>query len=144
SVLAYELGFKERLLENRLLVTGAAFYYDYRNKQLRGFFNQPPFGIVFALDNVPKSAVKGGELALAMRPLEGLSVTASATYMNATIKKYSGLDSTGNPTDFAGDRVPFAPQFSFNAGADYSIPVTGSELFGFGFSVNHNSATQAS
>ena len=36
SVLAYEVGFKSTLLDDRMRLNGAAFYYDYEDKQLRG------------------------------------------------------------------------------------------------------------
>src|SRR3546814_1772979 len=51
SVIAYEAGFKQELFDRSVLLTGAGFYYDYRNKPLMGFFDQPPYGIVFALYN---------------------------------------------------------------------------------------------
>ncbi|MFD2502514.1 TonB-dependent receptor domain-containing protein [Rhizorhabdus histidinilytica] len=35
SVIAYEAGFKQELFDRSVLLTGAGFYYDYRNKQLR-------------------------------------------------------------------------------------------------------------
>ncbi|MFD2502490.1 TonB-dependent receptor domain-containing protein [Rhizorhabdus histidinilytica] len=95
SVIAYEAGFKQELFDRSVLLTGAGFYYDYRNKQLRGFFDQPPFGTVFALDNVPKSTVKGGELAIVWRPVDGLNLSGAVTYVDAKIKKYSGLNPTG-------------------------------------------------
>src|SRR3546814_6146123 len=37
SVIAYEAGFKQELFDRSVLLTGAGFYYDYRNKQLMGF-----------------------------------------------------------------------------------------------------------
>src|SRR3546814_15216361 len=70
DVYSCDLGFKQELFDRSVLLTGAGFYYDYRNKQLMGFFDQPPFGTVFALDNVPKSTVKGGELAIVWRSEE--------------------------------------------------------------------------
>src|SRR3546814_3308370 len=73
SVITYEAGFKQELFDRSVLLTGAGFYYDSRNKQLRGLFDQPPFGTVFALDNVPQSTVKGGELAIVWRSEEHTS-----------------------------------------------------------------------
>src|SRR3546814_10291041 len=116
------------LFDRSVLLTGAGFYYDYRNKQLRGFFDQPPFGTVFALDNVPKSTVKGGELAIVWRPVDGLNLSGAVTYVDAKIKKYSGLNSDGVFTDFAGDRVPFAPKWNASANADYTVPLGASQI----------------
>src|SRR3546814_10073779 len=77
----------QELFDRSVLLTGAGFYYDYRNKQLRGFFDQPPFGTVFALDNVPKSTVKGGELAIVWRPVDGLNLSGAVNYVDAKIKR---------------------------------------------------------
>lgn len=143
SVITYEAGFKQELFDRSVLLTGAGFYYDYRNKQLRGFFDQPPFGTVFALDNVPKSTVKGGELAIVWRPVDGLNLSGAVTYVDAKIKKYSGLNSDGVFTDFAGDRVPFAPKWNASANADYTVPLGASLAVNLGASLTYNSSTQA-
>src|SRR3546814_15168447 len=76
------------------------------------FFDQPPFCTVFPLYNVPKSTVKGVELAIVWRPVDGLNLSGAVTYVDAKIKKYSGLNSDGVFTDFAVDRVPFAPKWN--------------------------------
>src|SRR3546814_7205025 len=39
----------------------------------------------------------------------------AVTYVDAKIKKYSGLNSDSVFTDFAGDRVPFAPKWNASA-----------------------------
>src|SRR3546814_6672230 len=77
---------------------------------------------VFALDNVPKSTVKGGELAIVWRPVDGLNLSGAVTYVDAKIKKYPGLNSDGVFPDFAGDRVPFAPKWKASANVDYTVP----------------------
>ena len=59
SVLAYEAGFKLGLFERRLQLNGAAFYYDYDNKQVRGKTLDPFYGTLEQLVNLPKSRVYG-------------------------------------------------------------------------------------
>src|SRR3546814_10275623 len=44
SLLDYEVGFKAQLMDRRLSINGAAFYYDYKNKQTRAKFVDPIFG----------------------------------------------------------------------------------------------------
>lgn len=44
DVVAYEAGFKVTALDRTLQLNGAAFYYDYSNKQLRGRRIDPTFG----------------------------------------------------------------------------------------------------
>jgi len=61
-LLAYEVGFKSALFERQLQINGAAFHYDYTDKQILGFIYEPVFGPTSALVNVPQSHVDGFEL----------------------------------------------------------------------------------
>jgi len=56
SVLAYELGTKQTLLSHSLQVDAAAFYYDYKDKQLIGYITTA-FGNLPGLVSIPKSRV---------------------------------------------------------------------------------------
>ncbi len=61
SLLAYETGIKASLLDDRLQINAAAFYYDYADKQLRGAELDPNFGPLQALSpsrNPTSSALK--------------------------------------------------------------------------------------
>src|SRR3546814_9119249 len=108
-----------------------------------GFFDLPPFGTVFALDNVPKSTVEGGELAIVWRPVDGLNLSGAVTYVDAKIKKYSGLNSDSVFNDFAGDRVPSAPKWIAIANAAYTVPLGASVAENLGASLTYNISTQA-
>src|SRR3546814_183770 len=90
SLLDYKVGFKAQLMDRRLSINGAAFYYDYKNKQTRAKFVDPIFGALDKLLNVPKSTIKGAEVEINARPVPGLSFTASATYLDAKVKEYTG------------------------------------------------------
>ena len=124
SVLDYEGGFKVELLNRSLFLTGAGFYYDYTNKQVRGLELDPTFGLLPILINIPKSSITGGELAASWTPVTGLATSLSLTYLDATISQYSGLNIQGAPQDFAGSRLPFASKLSFTFNADYIHPIT--------------------
>src|SRR3546814_4906718 len=91
----------------------------------------------------PISTGKGGELAIGWRPVDGLNLRGAVTYVDAKIKKYSGLNSDGVFTDFAGDRVPFAPKWNASANADYTVPLGASLAVNLGASLTYNSSTQA-
>src|SRR3546814_5559629 len=96
SLLDYEVGFKAQLMDRRLSINGAAFYYDYKNKQTRAKFVDPIFGALDKLLNVPKSTIKGAEVEINARPVPGLSFPASATYPTPKAKEYHG-PKTGRP-----------------------------------------------
>src|SRR3546814_7814096 len=59
SVLAYEIGLKTDLFDGRAHLNLAAFYYDYKDKQVIGRALFPPFGPQGVLVNVPKSRIFG-------------------------------------------------------------------------------------
>lgn len=132
SILDYEVGFKLQLLDRKLSISGAAFYYDYRNKQLRAKFVDPIFGALDKLVNVPKSEIKGAEIEITARPIQGLTLSAAATYLDATVSKYDGV--VGSKVEnnvrvaiiesFKGVRLPFSPKLQYNIRADYGFPVS--------------------
>ena len=141
SVTAYEAGFKTRLFNRRAQLNAAAFYYDYRDKQVLTKVADPIFGILDQLRNIPKSRVLGAEADLSVRVADGLTLGGSVTYLDTSIRKYQGVDYVGTPRNFAGQPLPFAPKWSFGLNADYKkIMANGGAPF-IGFSVNGRSAT---
>ncbi|AJA09500.1 TonB-dependent receptor-like protein [Sphingopyxis fribergensis] len=143
SVLAYEIGFKQKLFDRTLNLTGAAFYYDYRGKQLKSGFAEPVFGTVFALTNIPKSTIKGAEATLAWQPVDGLNLNGSVTYLDGKIKRFTGINLFGDIGDFAGDMLPYTPKWNVAAGANYSRPLTSDLTLDLGASMAYNSRAQA-
>src|SRR3984893_2899593 len=91
----YEAGFKAQFLGRRLLVNGAAFYYDYTDKQLKSRIIDPIFGVLTALVNIPKSTVRGAELEIHARPLTGLDIGAAATFLDSKIDRFTGVNQAG-------------------------------------------------
>ncbi len=133
KVIAYEGGFKLPIAGNALQFNGAAFYYDYSNKQVRGRVQDTVFGLLEKMLNVPKSYVFGLEGELVARPAEGLRISAGATYLKSKVKSdysatadgfavYNAAGYTGN---FKGSDLPYTPKFSANIDAEYSVPVSG-------------------
>jgi outer membrane receptor protein involved in Fe transport len=135
SVTAYEAGFK--LTPSRsLALDGAAFYYDYSDKQIRGKVLDPTFGILNGLVNVPKSRVYGAELSANLRPFAGLSLNAGVTYLNSKVQRYSGPNALGQQQDFAGSALPFTPKWEETLGGKYSWSIGEARPFiGANFSV---------
>ena len=119
SVLAYEAGLKSTLLEQRLTLNSAVFYYDYDNKQIEGKVLDPVFGVLNRLVNVPKSELWGAELEATFRPFRGLDITAAVTYVGSRVTDYTGVDAIGQTVDFAGDRIPFVPEWQGRLDAEY-------------------------
>ncbi len=135
KVIAYEAGIKAPLADHHVQFNGAGFYYDYTNKQVRGRVADPIFGLLEKLINVPKSYVWGLEGEVVVRPTEGLTATASGTYLKSKVSGdfsttpdgsavYNAAGYTGN---FRGSPLPYTPEFSANADVQYQWTI-GHEL----------------
>lgn len=143
SVLAYEAGVKVPLLDRRLLVTAAAFYYDYKDKQLRGRVPDAVFTSLDALVQIPKSYVQGIEAQITARPIEGLTLDVGGTLIKTRIKDYTGFDQAGLLQNYDGQAFPYAPKLTLTADAEYSFDVGGGNKAFLGASLTHNSKTSA-
>lgn len=143
SVLSYEAGFKATLLDRALQLNGAMFYYDYSDKQLRSKLVDPNFGILDTLQNIPKSDVKGFEIEMNIRPAQGLVINNTFTYLDATIKEFTGINSGGITSDFAGANVPYTPKYQIGSNIDYEFPISDSLKGSLGTSLNFRSGTVA-
>jgi iron complex outermembrane receptor protein len=143
SVLAYEAGFKLTLIDRTLQLNGAAYYYDYTDKQLRSKLRDPVFALLDVIQNIPKSEVKGFELEAVVNPSDRLTVAAAFTYTDAKVTEFAGVNASGVDTDFTGSPVPFTPKYQVAINSDYRFPISNT-LKGFvGGSLNFRSATFA-
>jgi outer membrane receptor protein involved in Fe transport len=142
SVQAYEAGFKATIADRLIQFNGAAFYYDYTDKQIRGKVVDPIFDVLDTLLNVPKSEVMGAEAEVTIRPAAGLDLMGSVTYLDSKVKtdggaRFVGPTAYGNscgtnaapgPCDFTGSELPFTPKWSYSLGAGYRHDLGGSTI----------------
>lgn len=124
SVLAFEGGVKADVTASTH-IDAAVFYYDYKDKQLRGRIIDPVQGALEALVNVPKSRAWGVEASIVTRPIDGLTLRAGGLYLNTEVTKdFFNFNPFGVAANFLGDDYPFSPRWSFNASADYETPIS--------------------
>jgi outer membrane receptor protein involved in Fe transport len=152
SVTAFEAGFKASLADNKVQFNGAAFYYDYKDKQVRGKLLDAIFGTLDTLVNVPKSRIFGLEADVTVRPTPGLTLSAAATFLDSKITKFTGFDIYGGisnagalfgrPEDLSGNVLPYTPKFSTSGNLDYRFNTDGATPF-FGVTVNYKSGQDA-
>ncbi len=136
TVWSYEVGFKQKLADNRILVSGAAFYYDYKNLQV-SFVNAQ--SIVTTI-NAASARNYGAELELQGKVTHLFSVNAHGSYLNAKFKSFcnayygsafparAGISypvckSDPGLVDLSGNRLPSAPRWQFGGGFDYDVPI---------------------
>ncbi|MEZ5735598.1 MAG: TonB-dependent receptor [Novosphingobium sp.] len=141
SVTAYEVGFKAPFAQGRVNISAAAFYYDYKDKQLRGRKPDPVFVTLDALVQIPKSKVAGVEAQIEVRPIDGLTLSFGGTYIDTEIKEYTGFDPLGVERNFTGQDFPYAPALTAIGDIDYEFAVGADANAYMGASVTYNSET---
>jgi iron complex outermembrane recepter protein len=132
---AYEVGAKLTMLDRRLHLNVAAFFYDYRDKQFYTYVPVPLVGTGATMVNIPKSDVKGVDADFTLTPVSGLTLRAGGTYIKTRVGgHFSGYDFRGAPVDFSGKEFNYSPPWSVTFDAEYRFSV-GSGLqayLGFG------------
>jgi len=130
---AYEAGFKTQLFDRKVSLNAAAFYYQYKDKQVRGRLADPVFGNLDALINIPKSRIWGLEADVTARLAPGLTVSGNVTHVNSKVTKFVGVNAIGQPNfDASGDPLPFTPKWSGTFDVDYKTQWgSGSPFVGF-------------
>lgn len=149
SVTAYEAGIKTEFLDRVVGLNAAAFYYDYRDKQIRGKIIDNPniFGALDTLANIPKSTIYGFEADLTIRPTQGLTLNGALTYLKSEIKTGPvapyNFDVFGRTDSFVGDDLPFTPKWSGVINADYRHEFASGGSAFMGFTANIRAASDA-
>jgi outer membrane receptor protein involved in Fe transport len=143
SVLAYEAGFKSTLLDRTLQLDAAVFYYDYRDKQLIGF-KTTAFGNLPGFISIPKSQVPGAEVDVVWRPIEPLTVSLGASYVDSKVT--SSLvtnDPFGNAESIDGEAFPNSPKWHLTGDVQYKAQLAQGWLWFAGAGAQYRSATTA-
>ncbi len=143
SVLAYEAGFKLSLLDRRLQLTGAGFYYKYDDKQIIGYITTA-FGNLPGLVQVPRSSVRGAELSVNWRPVDGLTFNGGATYVDSRVdRSFLANDPYAAVVDIKGEPFPSTPKWQLNGDLDYRFALTGNLDLSLGGNVRYRSRSVA-
>jgi iron complex outermembrane recepter protein len=137
SVLAYEIGTKIELADRKLQIDGAAFYYDYTDKQLTGFQSIFPFGPLPSLVSIPKARVQGVELNVILRPVSGLTFTVGGSHLKTKVLRDppAPIGPFGGAGTFVGQRFPLTPKWQGVADLEYRFPAFGKGDAFFGATV---------
>lgn len=129
---AYEVGTKADFFGHRLRINASGFYYDYSNIQLTGFL-----GPTIRITNAASAKIYGLDLDVTARPVNGLTLTAGLSYIHDRFGTYktaqiSTVNAAGGNTltsgSATGNRLPYTPDWTFNLGVDYSVPISSGEL----------------
>ncbi len=116
---SFEVGLKSQFLDNRVQFNLAAFTVEYRGYQANNFFLVSG-SLVSNLTNAGTIKSEGFEADLLVNPIDGLNLRASAAYADARVKRFNPNPVTNAPDARNGTVLPFAPEFVYTLGADYT------------------------
>ena len=126
DVWAYEIGAKSRLLDNRVELNAAAFYYDYSDQQLSQVTN-----LATQTTNAGSSTIQGLEAEFKALLSGNFQIDGNLAYLDAEFDEFCTIDTrdTTRPIDMitcngapnlAGNSLPRAPELQSNLSATYS------------------------
>ncbi len=114
SLTSYEVGFKRESANRAYSVDLSAFHIDWEDIQL--FTQVNNFGVNV---NGGRATSDGLEATFSARPTQALSLSLNAAYTDTELDDDTGPLVGG----FKGDQLPFTPEFSLGANADYEWQV---------------------
>lgn len=127
SIINYEAGFKSSWFENAVIVNAAAYIIDWTDIQIRRQAVNPVTGVQYAYrSNGGSAKVKGVELEVTARPIEGLQLGGNFSYTDSKLTEDLPILSDGQ----RGDRVPSIPKVTAGLNAHYERPVS-ENIYGF-------------
>jgi iron complex outermembrane receptor protein len=136
---AYTLGWKNRLLDNRLQLNGEAFYWDYTNQQISHQAPDINGAQGFITENAGKTKISGADLDIRWAPSANDRLGLQVQYLKTKFDEYSvivgfpggGDGCTYTPTvafgrnvftkNCAGLAAPYAPETSGTAGYSHTF-----------------------
>lgn len=123
---SYEAGTHLNLCEKALQLDLSAFYMKTRDQQLARFADT---GMGRVMVNAGRSRSLGVEAAVRTSLLaDRLQLAATYGFTQAEFTNYDLGAQNGQTVDYTGNRVPFVPQHTFSASADFRQPLKGGVL----------------
>lgn len=119
SIDAFEVGLKSDLLDRRLRLNLAAFYYNYRNLQVFSLEPDPNGAAPIQRLQNADAEIYGAEVDIQARPMSGLDIQLGAAYVHATYSDF--VDPIRG--DFRGNNLDKAPRLQMTGRATYSYDI---------------------
>ena len=130
---SYEIGWKGGDAAGRVVATAAAFYIDYKSRQVEYQVTDESGAVTEGIINVGDSKQFGLEADIALRLTEALQVAVSAGWVDAQWK--NGTSVAG--VDLGGETPPVVSDFNFSVSADYRQPIQNGMDLVAGVQVGH-------
>lgn len=124
---SYDAGFRGSFADGRVELNANAFYYDYKNLQVSKVVNT-----TVIIENAAASTIYGIEAQAIVRPLRGLQLEVTPTWLHGRYKDFQSANPADpfNPTPVVLDGNPIiqAPEVALNLAAQYTANVGAGSL----------------
>lgn len=121
TLTSYEAGVRADTVGRTFGIDASAYYLDWNDIQIITIVNTS-IGQFAANANGQKARSYGAEVTGTIRPIRGFNTTLSFAYNNARLRGDTappgGVNAIGG---LSGDRLPYAPEFTTTASADYEF-----------------------
>lgn len=124
SLLAYEVGMKAGLFDQRMQANASLFYYDYTDKQVSSFFPDPIYRALSRLQNAPEGEAYGLDAELTWLVFEDLTAIAGLTLLQTEYGSFETSDAFGLPTNRQRDPFLYSPETTASLTLLYDRPVS--------------------
>lgn len=119
-VTSYEIGFKSEWFDRKLRVNGGIYQLDYTDQQVQ---SNNPTGPGLVLSNAASSRIRGAELEIEFAPTRQFRLYGSIGYNDAKYRDYLAPIPGAGTVQIAGNRLPYAPEWTASLGGSYEVPV---------------------
>ncbi|MDP3676843.1 MAG: TonB-dependent receptor [Novosphingobium sp.] len=114
---AFEAGIKGSLLDNRVTFDLAGYYTRINDMQFFEFF-VGSFGLLRVVSNIDKVEVKGAELNVGAKIVDGWKLFGAVNVTDSEIKKNRSRPYT------VGNKSPYTADYTINLGSEMNAPLT--------------------
>lgn len=145
EVLAFELGFKSELFDNRMRLNGSVFRYDFTDIQVRG---NTILGPVFS--NAAEARINGVDIDAELRPIQGLTIQGGLQYLDAEFTSFPNAPyfeinpaggirpATPSSAEAKGNDLIRAPEITASIGGQYEWAFAGGTSLVAAMNYYHN------
>ena len=123
TLISYDAGIRGETADRSFALDASLYYLDWDNIQVLVVY-QTGIGPVGADGNGDSARSQGAEITATLRPTRGFDVVMNVAYNDAKLRE----DLPAGNGGFAGDRLPYAPEWSANLSADYEWDVGGGTI----------------
>ena len=114
---AFEVGFKSQWADGRVNLEGAVYHTLVDDMQIFNFF-VGPFGLLRVVSNIDEVSITGAEFALDVQVTDALRIYGGGALIDTEI------DENSNRPQTVGNRIPYAPEYTFNVGGEIIKPTS--------------------